>query len=104
MKHTVELARIFKALSDPNRLEIFLLLRNCCPAGCRPAEANEGNTVSNVAAHFDLSLSTVSHHIKELRMAGLIVCEKRGQTVYCGPNEAVLDEIENFLKTARGSE
>ena len=56
------------------------------------------NTVSRLADQFDLSLSTVSHHLKELRMAGLIVCEKRGQTVYCAPNEEVLRKLENYLK------
>ena len=103
MKDAIEIAKIFKALSDPNRLKIFLLLQDCCPSGCQPAEANERNTVSRVAEQFDLSLSTVSHHLKELRNAGLIVCEKRGQTVYCGPNDDVLEELKTFLEAARGS-
>jgi ArsR family transcriptional regulator len=91
-----ELARIFKALSDPNRLKILQLLRECCPTGCRLSEADERNSVSKVAEQFDLSLSTVSHHLKELRNAGLIVCEKRGQTVYCGPNEEMLQKLADF--------
>ena len=100
MKNTEELARIFKALSDPNRLKILQLLREYCgPGCCRPAEVDNNNTVSQIADQFDLALSTVSHHIRELKQAGLIVCEKRGQTVYCGPNEEVLREIELFLKS-----
>jgi len=41
--------------------------------------------VSKIAEEFEMSLSTVSHHLKELRNAGLIVCEKRGQSVHCAP-------------------
>ena len=59
-----------------------------------------GNTVSEIAAEFDLSLSTVSHHLKELRTAGLIVCQRRGQRVYCRPDDGVLEKIEEFLKPA----
>ena len=95
---TVEIARLFKALSDPNRLKILQLLRECCPSGCQMTETDESNTVSRVADQFDLSLSTVSPHLKELRIAGLIVCEKRGQTVYCAPNEEVLQKLESYLK------
>lgn len=97
MTDTEELARLFKALSDPNRLKIFQLLRECCPPGCCATDAGDQNTVSRVASQFDLSLSTVSHHLKELRLAGLVVCEKRGQTVYCAPNETVLKALEQFL-------
>jgi ArsR family transcriptional regulator len=113
------LAAIFKALSDRNRLEIFQTIRSCC-CGCAvvPGVKNDagqvdaavgdpetedvdpvdtGNSVSEIASQFDLSLSTVSHHLKELRNAGLIICEKRGQWVYCRPNPEVLKDIEGFL-------
>jgi hypothetical protein len=33
----------------------------------------------------------------ELRNAGLIRCEKVGQTVYCTPDLEALEEIERFL-------
>lgn len=93
-----DLASIFKALSDPNRLRIFQLLRERCGPCCRVPEEESGNTVSELAAEFDLALSTVSHHLKELKNAGLITCEKRGQWVYCAPNDAILDQIEVFAK------
>lgn len=101
---TEELADIFKALSDPNRLKIIQLLRECCgPGCCAPAEANGDNTVSRIAGQFDLALSTVSFHIRELKRAGLIVCEKRGQTVYCGPNEEALRELAQYIESSGGS-
>ena len=116
------LAAIFKALSDRNRLAILQTIRSCCcdcravndakagaddaadSAGAQPQAAGEaeppsdvGNSVSDIASRFDLSLSTVSHHLKELRNAGLIICEKRGQWVYCRPNPEALKDIEGFL-------
>ncbi len=93
-----DLAKIFKALSDPNRLAIFGLLRQRCGTGCRLQAEESDNTVSALAEEFDLALSTVSHHIKELKNAGLITCEKRGLWVYCAPNESVLEQIEAFVR------
>ena len=92
------LSRIFKALSDPNRLAILALIRERCAGGCRLSAEDEGNSVSAIADEFDLALSTVSHHLKELRNAGLIVCEKRGQWVYCAPDEDALKEIADFIE------
>lgn len=92
-----DLAQIFKALSDPNRLAILQRIRDCCPKGCRVPSEEADTSVSAIAGRFDLALSTVSHHLKELRNAGLICCEKRGQWVYCTPNEEVLRQLKKFL-------
>ncbi len=99
MPKSDDLVQIFKALSDPNRLAIFQLLRKRCGPGCRVAAEDAGNTVSELAEQFDLALSTVSHHLKELKNAGLIDCEKRGLWVYCAPNRDVLELIGKFAKT-----
>lgn len=90
-------AALFKALSDPNRLGILELIRKRCGADCKVSAEDAGNTVSEIAAEFELSLSTVSHHVRELKNAGLIRCQKRGQWVYCAPNHDVLQELSRFL-------
>ncbi len=92
---SVELAGVFRALADPNRLAIFRLVRER-GSNVRTLEEAE-NSISKIAREFDLSLSTVSHHLKELRNAGLIRCEKRGQTVYCTAEPEALEAIERFL-------
>ena len=92
----VELAPVFRALSDPNRLAIYRLIREREDKRVDDLD----RSISVLAREFDLSLSTVSHHIKELRQAGLIRCEKRGQTVYCVAVPAAIDAIEQFLGEA----
>ena len=93
------LARVFKALSDPTRLAIYELIR--AGGGGTYSEEQVQNSISEIAAHFDVSLSTVSHHIKELRNADLIRCEKHGQTVYCSPNTEILEEVERFARAVK---
>ena len=92
-----DMDKIFKALSDKNRLAIFQMIRENC---CFPLDA-DGNLecccVSDVAKNFELAMSTISHHIKELKNAGLIKCEKKGQRVYCSVSEEVLEKIKSFV-------
>src|SRR5688500_18521519 len=84
------LEAMFNVLGDLTRLQIVEFLR-CCDreveideAGqCRPAGAL---SVGEVCCRLDQSMSTVSHHLKELRLAGLIRTEKRGRWIYCSIN------------------
>jgi len=92
------LVRVFKALADENRMAIFQLLRQRCAAGCQMSEDGIDRTVTEIAKDFDLALSTVSHHLKELRNAGLILCEKRGKQVYCRVNSTLLKDLEGFMR------
>ncbi len=93
----MDLARVFKALGDPTRLAIFELVRASVDAGEGHSPGEIENSISQIASRFDLSLSTVSHHIKELRQAGLIRCDRRGQSIYCSVEPDVLAEIGRFL-------
>jgi DNA-binding transcriptional ArsR family regulator len=92
-----ELTKIFKALSDPKRLAIFQLVRDCGkPEGCSDAEVSDN--LSQIAERFGLSLSTVSHHVRELRNSGLITCEKRGQQLHCWVDQDALKQLADFAK------
>ncbi len=93
-----ELAKIFKALADPNRLAILQMLRDECGGEFRFEASDNGKTVSEIAGCCQVGLSTVSHHLKELRQAGLIVCERQGQSVRCSPDPQALAAVEAFLK------
>jgi len=96
------LAALFRALGDPTRLRIFQMLRCCDQAveiddtgECRPAASL---SVSEVCCRFGQSLSTVSFHLKELRLAGLIRTEKRGRWIYCSVRSEALEHIRQFLE------
>ena len=101
-------AEMFKALSNPNRLKIFLRLTALCMPGCCMPEVpvdiskemkSEGCAcVGDLGKELDIAPSTISHHIKELRNAGLIDCVKRGQWVYCTPNQKILEQIGEFIE------
>lgn len=88
-----ELPQLFRALSDPNRLAIYQLIREREHGSVAELE----RSISALAREFDLSLSTVSHHIRELRQAGLVRCVKRGQTVFCEADPAALGTMAGFL-------
>ena len=95
-----DMAKVFKALGDPTRLAIFELVRDCDSNGCSDDQVSD--SLSQIAERFGLSLSTVSHHVKELRGSGLITCEKRGQRLHCWADPAVLRELEQFATGAAG--
>jgi ArsR family transcriptional regulator len=95
-----DLARVFRALGDPTRLAIFETVRAATePADGHSAEEIE-NSISQIASRFELSLSTVSHHIRELRLAGLIRCERRGQSIHCFVDPAITELASRFLDSA----
>lgn len=92
------LARVLRALAHPNRLAIFERIHRdsiCC------SEDAKGNTVCAIADDFELALSTVSHHLKELRDAELITCERQGQQVLCCINYETLDKVLALLSGTR---
>ena len=71
--------KALKALSNENRMAIFEQIR----AGYGRGRLGADNRLSvcKVADKFDISLSTISHHVKELRAAGLVSCEREGQSI-----------------------
>jgi ArsR family transcriptional regulator len=65
-------ARLFKALADPHRVKILNLL----------ATSPEPVCVCEFTEPLGLSQPTVSHHLKKLVQAGLLVREQRGTWAY----------------------
>lgn len=88
-----ELAKIFKALGDPVRLRLVSMI----------ASRGQGGEVCvcELTPAFDLSQPTISHHLKLLRQADLIDCERRGTWVYYWVLPGVLDKLAAFLTTAQ---
>jgi len=91
-------AKIFKALSNEQRLKIFLMIyKQCCCSGRKGSGTLEG-AFTKACGCVDVCRSTISHHIKELQNAGLIICERKGQSFCCRVNEDALDQIKDFFE------
>ena len=102
IKNTTQLAETFKALSNPNRLNIFLRLMSCCaPGTVCSVEETEKRCVGDLGADLNIAPSTLSHHIKELYRAGLVRMERRGQHVDCWVDPAVVEELGRFFEPGR---
>jgi ArsR family transcriptional regulator, arsenate/arsenite/antimonite-responsive transcriptional repressor len=104
---------MFKALGDPTRLRIFTFLCNCCCCVALDDETGEarpveGPTVGEVCCRItgaDKVTSTISHHLKELRIANLITMERRGKHILCGVNRDAVEALRGYLnKAATGSQ
>ncbi|MFF7356924.1 MULTISPECIES: ArsR/SmtB family transcription factor [Streptomyces] len=88
-----DLAKVFKALGDPVRLRLMSMIAS---------RGRDGEVcVCELTPAFDLSQPTISHHLKLLRQAGLIDCERRGTWVYYWVLPGVLDKLAAFLTTTQ---
>ena len=92
----------FKALSNPNRLKIYLKLFTCCTPGTVTTIQNnmehEGFAcVGELGEDLGIVPSTISHHIKELRRAGLIRMEREGQKIKCWTDPDMVIALKNFF-------
>lgn len=96
---------MFRALGDPTRARIFeFLCQKCGPVAVddegdvRPIQ---GVTVGEVCCHITGTVqpsSTISFHLKELRLAGLINAEKNGKFMVCSIRREAIDAMRTYLR------
>lgn len=85
-------AETFKALSDPVRREILLMLKG-------------GKlTAGEIAEKFDLTNATVSYHLSILKKADLLFETKVKNFIYYEINVSVFEEIMLWLSQFGGNE
>jgi ArsR family transcriptional regulator len=94
-------ADIFKALSNPYRVKIFMRLASCCieasPCG---SDGQICECVGTLGKDLGIAGSTVSHHIKELNRSGLVKIKRHGQRTECSVDLSVIDLLLEFFKLA----
>jgi len=73
--------RVFKALSDPSRRDILRLL------------SQREMTAGELAAQFDMSKPTMSHHFVVLKDADLIHARRDGQSIWYTLNTTVVQDV-----------
>lgn len=79
-----------KALSDPTRRAILNLLK-------------EGSkTAGEIGNNFDMTGATISHHLSQLKKAGLVKESKQKNFIYYSLNASVLEEIMLWMNSLRG--
>jgi ArsR family transcriptional regulator len=83
-----DLARGFKALGDPVRLRLLSLIA---------ARGGGEVCVCELTDAFAVTGPTISHHLRVLREAGLIDCERRGTWVYYRVIPAALGALSHLL-------
>src|SRR5688572_2007675 len=71
----------FKAMADPTRREILRLLRR------------GEMTAGEIAAHFEMSKPTLSHHFAVLREAELVTSRRDGQTIWYALRTSVIEDV-----------
>lgn len=79
------MARVFKALCDPNRLRIIEMLQGGEKCTCKILE--------------DLNIvqSTLSHHMKILCESGFVDCRRDGKWMHYSLNNQVFETAKNLL-------
>src|SRR4051812_16815113 len=86
--HAHAFAPMFKALGDPVRLRLLSMI----------ASAYGGEVcVCDLTGEFDLSGPTISHHLRVLREAGLVECDRRGTWVYYRLVPAAMEPLAGLL-------
>ncbi|MEU6079372.1 metalloregulator ArsR/SmtB family transcription factor [Streptomyces sp. NPDC047108] len=89
----VEPAAVFKALGDPVRLRLLSMIAS---------RAGGEVCVCDLIPAFGLSRPTISHHLKLLRQAGLIDCERRGTWVHYWLVPEMTDRLAGILTRPAG--
>ncbi len=70
LKQVAKLSSLLKIVSEENRLKLLCILRK------------GKHCVCELMKHVNMSQSLVSHHLSDLKEAGIVIDDKRGLRVY----------------------
>ncbi len=87
-EEAADLAGLLHALADPTRLQMVSLLAE------HPGEV----CVCDITGSFALDQSTISHHLRLLREAGVIECVRHGVWAYYFLRAGALEPANQLLK------
>lgn len=85
-------AETFKALSDPVRREILMLLR-------------QGRlSAGEIGSHFEMTGATISYHLSILKKAELVFEIRQKNYIYYELNTSVVEEVMLWLSALKGDD
>lgn len=87
MEYYINNIKVFKALGDPKRAMIVDMLS--CGELC----------VCDILEEFEMSQSTLSHHMKILRECGLVNGREEGKWTYYSLDEEEIERTKQFFLT-----
>lgn len=85
-------AETFKALSDPVRREILMMLKK------------GSMTAGEIAAQFDMTAATISYHLSILKKAELVFETREKNFIRYGLNVSVVEETMLWLSELKGGD
>lgn len=80
---------LFKALNDQTRRQILELLKE------------KDRTAGEIAAEFNISKPSISHHLDLLKRADLVVSMRKGQFIIYSLNMSVFEEVIQWMMQFR---
>ncbi|MDU8885014.1 metalloregulator ArsR/SmtB family transcription factor [Yeosuana sp. MJ-SS3] len=83
-----KITKIFKAIADPTRREIFHAL----------VLASTALSITQISSQFDMSRQGLTKHIKTLEEAGLVYIGSKGRERFCNANPKQLQEVNKWIK------
>ena len=82
------ITKLFKAIADPTRREIFHAL----------VIAVSALSITQISNQFDITRQGVTKHIKTLEEAGLVHIDTKGRERFCKANAKPLKEVNKWIK------
>ncbi|ETA05661.1 ArsR family transcriptional regulator [Gordonia alkanivorans CGMCC 6845] len=89
----LQIALRLKALADPVRIKLISILL---------ADTGDGICTCDLATAVGLTEATTSHHLGQLRKAGMVTPDRRGMNVYYRAQPDSLEALRNVLSATTG--
>ena len=83
-----KITKLFKAIADPTRRDIFHAL----------VIATSALSITQISNQFEITRQGVTKHIKTLQEAGLVNITTQGRERICNANPKQLKEVNKWLK------
>ena len=83
-----KITKLFKAIADPTRRDIFHAL----------LIATSALSITQISNQFEMTRQGVTKHIKTLQEAGLVHIEAHGRERFCNADPKPLKEVDKWLK------
>jgi len=89
-----QIIKAMKALSNENRFKLFMEISN----NSHTTEINEEECfVYDIMDKLKIGSPTISHHLKELANADLIITERRGKNLVARINKEAIEKLKGIL-------